>query len=52
MKLPKMFATAGLAALVAGTPALAAPPVAAVRDQADTLHGVTVPDPFGSAVAT
>lgn len=46
MQFRKMFATATLAALGAGATVLAAPPVAAVRDQAETLHGVTVPDPY------
>ena len=35
-----------LLACTAACPALAAPPVAAVRDVVQTLHGVTVHDPY------
>jgi prolyl oligopeptidase len=41
-----MRITAALAAAVAASTALSAPPVAPVRDTAETMHGVTVHDPY------
>jgi prolyl oligopeptidase len=41
-----MRITAALAAAVAVSAALSAPPVAPVRDTAETMHGVTVHDPY------